>query len=81
MSQYDLRYAIELLKTIDGQYIETNKEVEPMGELSGVYRHIGAGGTVMRPTKLGPAMMFNNILGHKDARVLTGLFASRKRVG
>ncbi len=81
MSQYDLRYAIELLKNIDGQYIETNKEVDPMGELSGVYRHIGAGGTVMRPTKLGPAMMFNNILGHKDARVLTGLFASRKRVG
>lgn len=25
-------------------------EVDPAAELSGVYRHVGAGGTVMRPT-------------------------------
>ena len=77
----DLRSALELLKSIDGQLVETNEEVDPMGELSGVYRHVGAGGTVMRPTKEGPAMIFNNIKGHPDARVAIGLLASRKRVG
>lgn len=78
---YDLRSAIELLKTVPGQLIETDVPVNPMAELSGVYRHIGAGGTVMRPTKLGPAMIFKNIIGHEDARVIIGLLASRERVG
>ncbi len=36
------------------------------GELSGIYRHAGAGGTVRRPTKIeGPAMIFRN---DKDTR-------------
>ena len=51
-----------------------------MAELSGVYRHVGAGGTVMRPTKEGPAMIFNNVKGHPGARVAIGVLASRKRV-
>lgn len=78
---YDLRSALELLQTIPGQLVETNVEVDPMGELSGVYRHVGAGGTVMRPTQEGPAMIFNNIKGHEGARVAIGLLASRTRVG
>lgn len=78
---YDLRSALELLKSIPGQYIETDVEVDPMGELSGVYRHVGAGGTVMRPTQEGPAMMFNKVKGHEGARVVTGVLASRVRVG
>lgn len=78
---YDLRSALELLKTIPGQLVETDVLVDPMGELSGVYRHVGAGGTVMRPTKEGPAMIFNNIKGHEGARVAIGLLASRERVG
>jgi len=77
----DLRSAIALLKEIPGEYEETDIAVDPHGELSGVYRHVGAGGTVMRPTKEGPALMFNNVKGHPDARVLIGLLASRKRVG
>lgn len=77
----DLRSAIELLKTLPGQLIETDVEVNPHAELSGVYRHIGAGGTVTRPTKEGPAMIFNNVAGHEDARVIIGLLASRERVG
>ena len=77
---YDLRSALELLKTMPGQLIETDVEVDPMAELAGVYRYVGAGGTVQRPTKEGPAMIFNNIKGHKDARVLIGLLASRRRV-
>lgn len=79
-SVYDLRSALEYLKTIPGQYIETDEPVDPIAELSGVYRHIGAGGTVMRPTQLGPAMMFNNIKGYPGSRVAIGIFADRKRV-
>ena len=51
----DLRSALERLKKIEGQYIETDVEVDPMAELAGVYRYVGAGGTVKRPTKEGPA--------------------------
>lgn len=76
----DLRSAIELLKTMPGHYIETDREVDPNAELAGVYRYIGAGGTVMRPTRIGPAMTFNKIKGFPDARVLVGLMASREEV-
>ena len=47
---YDLRSALELLKKYPGQLIETDVETDPNAEISGVYRHVGAGGTVMRPT-------------------------------
>ncbi len=77
----DLRSALELLKTMPGQLVETDVEVEPLAEISGVYRHVGAGGTVQRPTQEGPAIIFNNVKGHPDAKVLIGLLASRKRVG
>ena len=76
-----LRSAIDFLRDIPGQYIETNTEVDPIAELSGVYRHVGAGGTVMRPTTVdGPAMMFNSIKGFPDARIVIGMMASRERV-
>lgn len=77
----DLREAIELLKKDNNQLIETDILVDPNAELSGVYRHVGAGGTVMRPTKIdGPAMIFNKVKGHENARVIIGLLASRERV-
>lgn len=76
----DLRSALELLEQEKNELIQTDKMVDPMAELSGVYRYIGAGGTVMRPTKEGPAMIFNNIKGFPDSRVAIGLLASRKRV-
>ena len=76
----DLRSALEFLKTIPGQLIETNEIVDPHAELSGVYRYIGAWGTVERPTRIGPAMIFNNIKGFAGAKVVTGLLASRERV-
>lgn len=82
MEVTDLRSALALLETMPGNLVTTDVEVDPEAELSGVYRHVGAGGTVMRPTKIdGPAMIFNNIKGHPDARVLIGLLASRQRVG
>ena len=77
----DLRSALEALSDISGQLIQTDIEVDPFGELCGVYRHVGAGGTVMRPTKIGPAMIFNNIKGHPGARVAIGVLASRERIG
>jgi len=79
--KYDLRSAIELLKSVPGQLIETDEPVDPHAEISGVYRYVGAGGTVMRPTQKGPAMIFNHVKGHEDARVIIGLLASRERVG
>ena len=77
----DLRSALDYLKTIDGQYVESDVEVDPRAELSGVYRYVVAGGTVARPTQEGPAMVFTNVKGHENARVAIGLLASRKRVG
>ncbi len=81
MKDYDLRSALSLLAKNEGQLVQTDSLVNPHAELAGIYRHIGAGGTVMRPTKMGPAMLFNNVQGHPDAKVLIGLLADRKRVG
>ncbi|WP_245542136.1 UbiD family decarboxylase [Propionispira raffinosivorans] len=60
--------------------VSTDVEVDPAAELAGVYRYVGAGGTVARPTKLGPAMVFNKVKGHPGARVVIGVLADRKRV-
>lgn len=77
----DLRTSLEVLRKIPGELIETEVPVNPEAELAGVYRYIGAGGTVMRPTQVnGPAMLFHNVDGHLDASVLIGLLASRERV-
>lgn len=77
----DLRSALELLESIPGQMVHTDVEVDPSAELAGVYRYVGAGGTVARPTKTGPAMTFENVKGHPGAKVVIGLLARRKRVG
>ena len=77
----DLRSALELLESIPGQMVHTDVEVDPSAELAGVYRYVGAGGTVARPTIRGPAMTFENVKGHPGAKVVIGLLASRKRVG
>ena len=76
---HDLRSALEFLSNEPGQLLETDIPVNPEAEVSGVYRHVGSGGTVIRPTKEGPAMLFNNIEGFDDARVVIGMLASRKR--
>lgn len=77
----DLRSALERLRHHPSQLIETDHPVDPNGELAGVYKRVGAGGTVERPTQVGPAMIFNNVKGYPGSRVLVGLVASRKRVG
>lgn len=77
----DLRSALALLREAPGQLIETDTKVDANAELAGIYRHVGACGTVMRPTKEGPAMLFHNVKGHPDASVAIGVLASRERVG
>ena len=78
---HDLRSALALLQGLPGELVTTDVEVDPEAELSGVYRHVGAGGTCMRPTRKGPAMVFNKIKGFDNFRVAIGLLASRERVG
>ncbi|MCR4744889.1 MAG: UbiD family decarboxylase [Lachnospiraceae bacterium] len=79
---FDLRSALELLKSHPGQLVETNVEADPNAEISGVYRHVGSGGTVQRPTREdGPAMVFNNVKGFPNSKVAIGVLSSRKRVG
>ena len=77
---HDLRSALDFLREMPGQLLETDTQVDPDAEVSGVYRHVGAGGTVMRPTKEGPAMVFNNVKGFDDARVCIGMLASRRKI-
>lgn len=76
----DLRSALDVLKDLPRQYHETNTPINPDADLAGVYKQIGAGGTVARPTRLGPAMMFNQVIGFPKVRVLVGLLADRARV-
>jgi len=77
----DLRSALDRLRQYPDQLIETDHIVDPNGELAGVYKRIGAGATVARPIRIGPAMIFNNVKGYPDSKVLVGMLASRKRVG
>lgn len=77
---YDLRSAIKRLESLPGQIRRTDHPVDPHAELAGVYKRIGAGGTVMRPTRKGPAMIFENVKGYPGSRVLVGLLADRRRV-
>ena len=78
---YDLRSALKLLKQYENEIVYTDTEVDAHAEISGIYRYVGAGGTVMRPTKEGPALLFKNVKGFPNKEVLIGLLASRKRVG
>ena len=76
----DLRSALRFLESIPGQLLRTDCPVDPNAELAGVYRHVGAGCPVAPPTKIGPAMLFQNIKGYPGARIVTGVMASRERV-
>lgn len=47
----DLRSALDYLRTIPGQLVETNVEADPRAEISGIYRYVGAKGTAKRPLR------------------------------
>lgn len=77
---HDLRSALAVLSDDPEELLCTDHPVDPHAELAGVYKQIGAGGTVARPTQTGPAMLFNQVKGYPHSRVLVGLMASRQRV-
>ncbi|MBS1877137.1 MAG: UbiD family decarboxylase [Acidobacteria bacterium] len=74
----DLRSALEFLAAIPGQLVSTKTPVDPMAELAGVYRRVGAGTPVAPPTRIGPAMLFESVKGY-HVPVVTGILASRER--
>ena len=76
----DLRSAIARIADDPAHYLETDHPVDPYAELAGVYRHLGAGGVVARPTRRGPAVLFNSITGYPGSRILIGLMADRGRL-
>ncbi|UAJ65047.1 UbiD family decarboxylase [Candidatus Schneideria nysicola] len=78
--EWDLQNSIELLNHIKNEIIYTNDSVNPILELSSIYRYIGAYGTIMRPTKSGPAILFNNIKDYPHIKILIGLLCSRQRI-
>lgn len=74
-----LRAALAVLEGMPGALVTTSAPVDPRLELAGVYRQVGAGVPVKPPTRLGPAMLFENVKGYPGARIATGVLASRER--
>jgi 4-hydroxy-3-polyprenylbenzoate decarboxylase len=75
----DLRSALEALAAHPEHLVSTTEAIHPHLELAGVYRHVGAGTPAPPPTRIGPAMLFENLTGYPGFRTLTGMFASRDR--
>jgi UbiD family decarboxylase len=74
----DLRTALEFLAGQQGQLVSTPTPVDPYLELAGVYRRVGAGTPVAPPTRIGPAVLFENLKGF-EMRAVAGVLASRLR--
>jgi 4-hydroxy-3-polyprenylbenzoate decarboxylase len=74
----DLRTALSFLASIPGQLISTSTPVDPVAELAGVYRRVGAGTPLAPPARTGPAMLFEKVKGY-DMPVVVGVLASRRR--
>jgi UbiD family decarboxylase len=78
-SVVDLRSALNLLSKRPGQLVTTDVAVDPKLELAAVYRHVGAGTPAPPPTRIGPAMIFESVLGYPGMRMGVGILASRER--
>jgi len=74
----DLRSALAFLASVPGQLVSTREPVDPVAELAGVYKRVGAGTPVAPPTRIGPAMLFENVKGY-SIPVVVGVLASRLR--
>jgi UbiD family decarboxylase len=74
----DLRTALSFLESIPGQLVSTREPVDPVAELAGVYKLVGAGTPLAPPTRTGPAMLFENVKGYQMP-VVVGILASRRR--
>ena len=78
---FDLRSCLNIIKQKEGELLHLETEVDPDVEISGIYRHVGGGGTIIRPTQRGPALICDNIRNFPDTRVLIGLLSTRTRIG
>jgi len=76
----DLRSAMKVLDETPGQLLTTDELVDPNLELAGVYKQIGGGATLPPPARTGPAMLFENIKGYDDVRMIAGVMAQRERI-
>ena len=76
---FDLRSALAVLERIPGQLLTTSEPVDPYLEMAGVYKLAGAGTPLKPPTRLGPAMLFENVKGFPGVRLAAGVLASRER--
>ena len=56
----------------------TDRLVDPYLEIAGIYKLVGAGTAVRPPTRVGPAMLFENVKGYAMP-VVAGVLASRER--
>jgi gallate decarboxylase subunit C len=74
----DLRGALDFLRGLPGQLLETDVPADPYLELAGIYRRIGAGTPVAPPTRIGPAVLFRRLSGF-DMAAVVGVLASRER--
>ena len=74
----DLRGALSFLAAIPGQLVVTQHAVDPVAELAGVYKLVGAGTPLAPPTRTRPAMIFENVKGYAIP-VVVGVLASRER--
>ncbi len=60
----NLRGTLDFLRS-EGDLIETEKEVDPDLEITGLQKHLDGG----------PVMLFNNVKGRPDVRAITNLFS------
>jgi UbiD family decarboxylase len=74
----DLRSAMDLLRSMPGELVTTDRLVDPYLEIAGIYKLIGAGTPALPPTRLGPAALFTNVK-RCGMPVVAGVLASRRR--
>ena len=74
----DLRSAMDLLRSMPGELVTTDRPVDPYLEIAGIYKLVGAGTPARPPTRVGPALFFTNVKGY-GIPVVTGILASRQR--
>ena len=74
----DLRSALDVLRALPGELLTTDRLVDPYLEIAAIYKLIGAGTPARPPTRLGPAMLFENVKG-SSMPVVAGVLAGRER--
>lgn len=74
---HDLRTAMKCLEH-QKEIVQLDSCIDVHNEIAGLYRYLGAGGAVMRPTKVGPALLCTNLKDFPDRRILIGMNSRRR---